>query len=105
MPRGVNRPNGAGRVDRAAFTTNTRQSVPSLVEGGTVYADAPEAPVKKKSTGTVSATKPNPVKVISEGRDLTPAEQAEHNKFLSDSNIQGRFESMDRSVNFPLKRG
>ena len=104
MPRGQIRPNGAGRVDRASFT-NTQQNVPSLVEGREVYAEEKETPAKKKATGTVSATKPNPVKVLSEGRDLTPAEQAEHNKFLSDSNIQGRFEAMDRSVNFPLGRG
>lgn len=103
MPRGQIRPNGAGRVDRASFT-NTRQTVPSLVEEREVYADAEETPSKKKATGTVSATKTNPVKVVSEARDLTPAEQAEHNKFLSDKNIQGRFEAMDRSVNFPLGR-
>jgi hypothetical protein len=105
MPRGVPREKGAGRVDRASFIENTRQSIPSLVEGREVLADVPEAPVKKKATGTMSKTKANPVTVISERNDLTPEEQAEHKKFVTDKNIQGRFEAMDRNVNFPLERG
>lgn len=105
MPRGVPRENGAGRVDRASFVANTQQNIPSLVEGREVYADEKEAPVKKKATGTVKATGANPVKTISAPQDLSVAEKNAFDKFVQDSNIQGRFEAMDRSVNFPLGRG
>lgn len=104
MPRGVPRPNGAGRVDRASVFTNTPQNIPSLEEERTVYAEEKAAPVKKKATGTMSKTKANPVTVLADRRDLTPAEMAEHKKFVEDSNIQGRFEAMDRNVKIPLER-
>jgi hypothetical protein len=106
MPRGVPRENGAGRVDRASFVANTRQNIPSLVEGREVLADEPEAPVTKKATGEMSKTKANPVKVTTSApEDLSVAEKNSFDKFVKDSNIQGRFEAMDRSVNFPLGRG
>jgi hypothetical protein len=109
MPRGVPREKGAGRVDRASVFTNTPQNIPSLQENEdgferSVYAEEKSEPVKKKATGTMSKTKANPVTVLADRRDLTPAEMAEHKKFVTDSNIQGRFEAMDRNVKIPLER-
>jgi hypothetical protein len=54
----------------------------------------------------MSKTKANPVKVTTSApEDLSVAEKNSFDKFVKDSNIQGRFEAMDRSVNFPLERG
>ena len=61
-------------------------------------------PNRKVSKEALSKTKANPVTIISGRADLTPAELAEHAKFVTDSNIQGRFEAMDRSVQLPLER-
>jgi hypothetical protein len=43
-----------------------------------------------------------PVVVRQEARDMTDQEKAEFSKWTEDSNLQGRYEGMDRGVNFPL---
>lgn len=43
-----------------------------------------------------------PVVVRQEARDMNDQEKDEFTKWVESSNLQGRYEGMDRSVNFPV---
>lgn len=107
MARGERTENHPNRkVSRESLVTNNSQNIPSMVDGEVVYKDEPEAMPKKKGTGTVSATGANPVKVVSEARDLTPEENERFKEWVGPKhlNLQERYERMDRGINFPLGR-
>lgn len=56
-----------------------------------------------RDTSRALSRRVNKVTVVSPAREMTPAEVAEYQTWLASTNLQERYENMDRRINFPPK--